>query len=174
VVERFNRTLKNEMWKILTLNGTMNYHGWSRITTIINIVQSVCNRLMSLPRSQKRFLSTVYSQVKIAAPAKFKVDEPVRVSKFETVFEKVYTPNWSTEVFKIVAAQRTNPVTYLIKDSRGNSIFGGLYEHQLLKTAQPDVYLVEKVLRRKDDKMFVKWLGLDSSHNSWIIKDNVM
>jgi len=114
------------------------------------------------PEIAKRLLSTVYSRVKIAAPAKFKVGNPVRVSKFKTVFEKGYTPNWSTEVFKIVAIQRTNPETYLVEDFRGNSVSGGLYEHELLKTSQPDVYLVEKVLRRKDDKVFVKWLGFNT------------
>jgi len=36
-----------------------------------------------------------------------------RVSKYKTVFEKGYTPNWTIEVFKIVKVQRTNPVTYL-------------------------------------------------------------
>jgi hypothetical protein len=70
--------------------------------------------------------------------------DPVRVSKFKTVFEKGYTPNWSTEVFKIVAVQRINPVTYLLEDSRGNFVSGGIYKYELLKTAQPDVYLVEK------------------------------
>jgi hypothetical protein len=98
----------------------------------------------------------------------------VRVSKFKTIFEKGYTPNWPTEVFKIIAVQRTNPVTYLLEDFRGNPIAGGLYEYELLKTAQPDVYLVEKVLRRKNDTVFVKWLGFDASHNSWINKDNVL
>jgi len=34
------------------------------------------------------------------------------VSKFKTMFEKGYTPNWTTEVFKITKVQKTNPVTY--------------------------------------------------------------
>ncbi|XP_067205393.1 uncharacterized protein [Linepithema humile] len=99
------------------------------------------------PEIAKGLLSTVYSNIKIAAPAKFRVGDSVRVSKFKTVFEKGYTPNWSTEVFKIATVQRTNPVTYLIKDYRGDPVAGGFYEYELLKTAQPDVYLVEKVLR---------------------------
>ncbi|XP_025075762.1 uncharacterized protein LOC112553066 [Pogonomyrmex barbatus] len=41
----------------------------------------------------KRLLSTVYSHLKIAAPARFKVNDPVGVSKFKTIFEKRYTPN---------------------------------------------------------------------------------
>ena len=49
--------------------------------------------------------------------AKFHVGGKVRVSKFKTIFEKGYTPNWSTEVFEITAVQRTHPVTYILRDS---------------------------------------------------------
>jgi len=36
-------------------------------------------------------LPTMYSAIKIAAAAKFKVDDSVRVSKYMTVYEKGYT-----------------------------------------------------------------------------------
>ncbi|XP_014471324.1 PREDICTED: uncharacterized protein LOC106742665 [Dinoponera quadriceps] len=126
------------------------------------------------PAIAEKLLSTVYSNVKIAAPAKFKVGDHVRVSKFKTDFEKGYTPNWTTEVFKIVKVQRTNPVTYLLEDSRGKFIAGVFYEYELRSVANPDVYLVEKVLRKKGDKVYVKWLGFDNSYNSWINRDNVL
>ncbi|XP_077260479.1 uncharacterized protein LOC143896450 [Temnothorax americanus] len=111
---------------------------------------------------------------KIAAPARFRVDDPVRVSKFKTIFEKGYTPNWTTEIFRIARVQRTNPVTYLLKDIRGEAIAGGFYEHELLRVSDPDVYLVEKVLRKRGNQVYVKWLGMDSSHNSWIDKTSVL
>jgi len=44
------------------------------------------------------------------------VGDSVRVSKFKTMFEKDYTPNWITEVFRI-KVQKTNPVTSLLEDS---------------------------------------------------------
>ncbi|XP_071581717.1 uncharacterized protein [Temnothorax nylanderi] len=62
------------------------------------------------PAIAKRLLTTMYSAINIAGLAKFKVGDQVRVSKHKTVFEKGYTPNWSTEVFKCnVKVQRTNP-----------------------------------------------------------------
>ena len=124
------------------------------------------------PAIAERLLDTVYSAIKIASPTKFKVSDSVRVSK--TIFEKGYTPNW-TEVFTIVKIQRTNPITYLLKDYRGKSVTGAFYEHELHRATHPDyVYLVEKVLRWKGDKVYVKWLGFDGSHNSWIHKNNVI
>ncbi|XP_036146974.1 uncharacterized protein LOC118647008 [Monomorium pharaonis] len=117
---------------------------------------------------------STYSHYKVVGPAKFKVGDSVRVSKYKIIFEKGYTPNWTTEVFKIVKVQRTNPVTYLLEDYRGTSIAGAFYEHELHRATHPDVFLVEKVLRRKGNEVYVKWLGFDGSHNSWIHKDNVI
>src|SRR5580765_3449494 len=54
------------------------------------------------------------------------------------------------------------------------SVAGAFYEHELHRANYPDVYLVEKVLRRRGDEVYVKWLGFDNSHNSWIHKDNVI
>jgi len=59
-----------------------------------------------------------------------KVGDSVRVSKFKTVFDKCYTPNWNTEIFKIIKMQQTNPVTYLLEDFCGKSIAGGFYEYK--------------------------------------------
>jgi len=73
------------------------------------------------------------------------------VSKYKT--EKGYTPNWTTEVFKIVKLQRINPVSYLLKDYRGNSIAGAFYEYELHRATHPDIYLVEKVLRRRGSEV---------------------
>ncbi|XP_036148480.1 uncharacterized protein LOC118647535 [Monomorium pharaonis] len=178
VVEQFNRTLKNDMWKMFTLNG--NYKWIDLLPELVSNYNTRKHQTIGMrpidvtPAVAERLLDTVYSSIKIAGPAKFKVGDSVRVSKFKTVFEKSYTPNWTTEVFKIIKVQRTNPVTYLLEDYRGTSIAGAFYEHELRRATHPDVFLVEKVLRRKGDKVYVKWLGFDGSHNSWIHKDNVI
>ncbi|XP_057666047.1 uncharacterized protein LOC130899892 [Diorhabda carinulata] len=118
--------------------------------------------------NEKSILNNTYSHLKIAGPRKFKVGDIVRISKAKHVFEKGYTPNWTTELFKITKVKITNPATYLLEDMQGTPISGCFYHEELQKTSNPDIYLVEKVLRRKGNKMYVKWLGLDSKHNSWI------
>ncbi|XP_020297411.1 uncharacterized protein LOC109861962 [Pseudomyrmex gracilis] len=105
----------------------------------INVTLAIANKL----------LTTVYSNVKIAGPAQLKVDDPVRVSKFKTIFNKGYTPNWTTEVLNINILQTTDPVTYMPTDSRGHSFAGGFYEYELHRGANPEIYLVEKVFRKK-------------------------
>ena len=178
VVERFNRTLKNDMWKQFTHNG--NYRWLDSLQRLVSEYNARKHRTIGMwpidvtPAIADKLLTTVYSRVKIAAPARFKVGDSVRVSKFKTIFEKGYTPNWSTEVFRIVKVQQTNPMTYLLEDSRGKPVAGGFYEYELHRVANPDVYLVEKVLRKRGNEVYVKWLGFDNSNNSWIHKNNVL
>ena len=50
----------------------------------------------------------------------------------------------------------------------GEEIIGGFYEKELQKTNQKE-FRVEKLLKRKDDKLYVKWKGY--SFNSWINKN---
>ena len=95
------------------------------------------------------------------------MNDYVRPSKYRSQFAKGYTPCWTTEIFRITHVRKTKPITYLLSDLSGNSIQGGFYEEEIQRVKHPDVYLVEKVLQRKGDKVLVKWLGFDSSHNSW-------
>ncbi|XP_051155164.1 uncharacterized protein LOC127277817 [Leptopilina boulardi] len=104
---------------------------------------------------------------------KFKVGDRVRVSKNKSIFEKGYTPNWSTEIFTVNQLKRTKPVTYKLTDYQNQSIEGGFYEEELLKVKYSDVYLVEKVLKTRGNKVYVKWLGFDNSHNTWIKKSDM-
>ena len=57
--------------------------------------------------------------------------------------------------------------TYVISDAKGEEIVGTFYEKELEKTNQKE-FRVEKVIKRKGDKLYVKWKGYDSSFNSWI------
>ena len=35
-------------------------------------------------------------------------------------------------------------------------------------------YRIEKVIKRKEDKPYVKWKGYDSSFNNWIDKKDIV
>ena len=59
--------------------------------------------------------------------------------------------------------------TCIISDLNGEEIVETFYEKELQKTNQKE-FRIEKVVKRKVDKLFVKWKGYDSSFNSWIDK----
>ena len=100
---------------------------------------------------------------------KFKVDDHVRILKYKNIFAKGYTPNWSEEVFVIKKIKNTVPWTYFIDDPNGEEITGTFYEKELQKIDQQE-FRIEKVIKKKGDKLYAKWEGYDNSFNSWIDK----
>ena len=104
---------------------------------------------------------------------KFKVGDHVRISKYKNIFAKGYTQNWSEEVFVVSKIKNTVPWTYVVSDLNGEEITGSFYEKELQKTNQ-EKFRIEKVLKRKGDKLYVKWKGYDSRFNSWTDKKDVI
>ena len=84
--------------------------------------------------------------------SKFKIFYISRTTKYENI----YVPNWSEEVFVIKNVKNTLPWTYVISDFKGEEIVGTFYEKELQKTNQKE-FRVEKVIKRKGNKLFVKW-----------------
>ena len=101
---------------------------------------------------------------------KFKVGYHVRTSKYKNAFTKFCIINWSEEDFMIKNVKNTVPWT--INDLNGKEILGIFFWKQLLKTHQKE-FRVEKVIKRKYNKLYVKWKGYDSSFNSWIDKKQI-
>jgi hypothetical protein len=180
IVERVNRTFKKIMWEKFSVQGS--YKWLTLLPKIVKQYNSTKHRTTGFKpneinsKNEKKILNTVYNYVKTVDKnkSKFKKGDYVRISKYRGVFDKGYTPNWSTEIFTIDKVKLTNPTTYILNDMKGEEIIGGFYGLQLQKVKHPDIYLVEKTIKRKGDKVLVKWLGLDKTHNSWIHKSNVM
>ena len=164
VVERWNRTIKSKMWKQFTVQGNTK-HSSIKMTPI--------------EANKKSNEGTVYFNLygdmeKVTSKPKFKIGDKVRIFKYKrNVFDKGYTPNWTEEVFTVDKIQYTNPITYKLKDLRGEDIQGSFYEPELLKAKQ-EVFRIDKVVRRdyKKKQALVKWKGYSDDFNSWIpIKD---
>ena len=92
---------------------------------------------------------------------KFKVGDHVRISKYKNIFAKGRTPNWSEEIFVVSKIKNTVSWTYVINDLNGEEIIGTFYEKQLQKTNQQE-FRIEKVIKRKRGKLYVKWKSCGS------------
>ena len=88
----------------------------------------------------------------------------LRISKYKNIFAKGYTPNWSEEIFVIRKVKNTVPQTYVINDLNNEEIIGTFYEKELQKTNQHE-FRIEKVIKKKGDKLYVKWNGYNNSFN---------
>ena len=104
---------------------------------------------------------------------KFKVSDHVKISNYKNIFAKGCAPNWSEEVFVVSKIKNTVPWTYVVNDLSGEEITGSFYEKELQKTSQKE-FRIEKVLKRKSDKLYVKWKGYDNHFNSWIDKKDLI
>ena len=67
---------------------------------------------------------------------------------------------------------KTIPWTYVVSDLNSGKIIESFYEKELQKASQEE-FRIEKVLKRKGDKLCVKWKGYDNSFNSWIDKKDL-
>ena len=104
--------------------------------------------------------------------AKFKVGDRVRISKYKNIFAKGWTENWS-EVFVVSEIKNTVPWTYMISHLKGKPITENFHEKESQKTSQEKI-TIEKVIKKKGDKMYVKWKGYNASFNSWINKKDLL
>ena len=77
------------------------------------------------------------------------------------------------EAFVIKKIKNTVPWTYFVDDLNGEEITGTFYEKELHKIDQQE-FRIEKVIKKKDDKLYVKWKGYDNSFNSWIDKKDLV
>ena len=73
----------------------------------------------------------------------------------------------------IKEVKKSVPWTYVINDLNGEEIIGNFCEKELQKTDQQE-FRIEKVIKRKGDKLYVKWKGYDNSFNSWIDKTDLV
>lgn len=182
IIERFNRTLKGAMYKMFSVRGK---HVWYDVLTkLISDYNNTFHRTIGMKpvevskENEEEVLKSIKKNTKPKddkrKPKSYNVGDKVRISKYKGVFDKKYLANWTNEVFTIHRVQPTLPETYILKDNKGELLEGGFYGHELLKSFVGDVYLVEKVLKRKKDKLLVRWLGFNKSQDSWINKKDLV
>ena len=188
IVERFNRTLKDRLWRYFTSSKTKRY-----LDVLAQIVDSYNH---SLHRSIKmrpvdvrkcdepviwRRLYGNGSSGKAKGAADLKLEEIVRIPKWKGDFGKGYEAKWTEEEFKVKEeVEKQHPQTvYKIEDQSGEEILGNFYKKQLQKIKPSGEYIVEKVLKKRTDpknkikEVLVKWEGWPEKFNCWIPETNI-
>lgn len=189
VVERFNRTLKERMWRYFTYSRTHKYiHVLQQIVDAYNhskhssikmtpAAVTIDNAGYAWRNIQNRFTKEKPRK----SSFKYKVGDYVRISKSKGAFEKGYEGNWSKEFFQITkAVLKQSLPTYELKDLAGEAIEGFFYEPELVlvnKDVDKDPFIVERIIRSKgkgkDKQIFVQWEGYPAKFNTWIPASNL-
>ena len=104
---------------------------------------------------------------------RYKIGDIVRISKYKNIFAKGQVPNWSEDVSVIKKVKNTVLWTYINNDLNVEEIVGTFYKNELQKTNQKE-FRIEKVIKRKSDKFYVKWKGYSNLFNSQIDKKDII
>jgi hypothetical protein len=179
IVERANRSILQLLYKLMSVRG--NEKWTNLLQEVANIYNSRYHRSIKMSpsnvtiKNEKTVLKNLFPKIinKQKSP-KFKINDFVRIAKKTEVFDKGFLINWSFEIFKVKNVYKTLPYVYDLIDLNNNEIKGKFYEFEMQKTRFPDTYLVQKVLKKKNNKIYVKYLGFDNTHNEWINKNDVM
>ena len=155
VAERFIKTLKSKIYKYMTSISKNVYI--DKLDDIVNEYNNTYHttiKMKPIDVKDNTYINT--DKDTNDKDLKSKIGDRVRISKYKNIFAKGYTPNWSEEVFVIKKVKNTVPWTYVINDLNGEEIMGTFFEKELQKTNQEELR-IEKVTKRKRDKMYVKW-----------------
>ena len=137
VIERFNRTIKEKIYKYFTLKNTERYI--DILDTLIQTYNNSYHRsIKTLPskvnkENEKTIHQILYKKNSRDKVFNFEVGQTVRITKYKHIFEKGYTPKWTDEIFKVKYQIPRDPVVYKIEDLNNEEIEGVFYEPELQK-----------------------------------------
>ena len=181
IVERFNRTLKTRMFRAFTAQGNHRYVDIldelvaSYNETEHSSIKFAPNNVTLLNENIVR--DNLYPKrgkhAKKLQKAMFKLDDTVRITRKKHVFQKGYEQTFSYEIFFVNEVKPTYPMTYGLKDYKGEVIRGSFYKEELqLVDKSNNIYPIERIVhqRKQNNKIeyLVKFVGYPDEANTWI------
>ena len=155
IIERFNRSLRELMIKeFVKNNNTVYYNILPKLIKIYNnrYHSTIKMKPIEVNKNEKYIKENIYTYNKTNKNPKFKINDLVRISlKRRDLFDKPSgNIKWSEELFKIHSINKSNVITYKIRDLNDKIIEGIFYERELQKTKNTsEVYIIEKIIRKK-------------------------
>ena len=153
IIERFNRSLRELVMKeFVKNNNTVWYNILPKLIKIYNnrYHPTIKRAPIEVNKNNEKYIKeNIYTYNKTTKIPKFKIGDLIRISlKRRNIFDKPSgNIKWSEELFKIHSINRSNVMTYKIKDLNGEIIEGIFYEKELQKIKNTsEVYIIEKII----------------------------
>lgn len=139
MAERYIRTLKTILYKFFEEYRTFKYiHLLPKFTSLVN---GRYNRAIGMAAAKvtaedvPKLIALQFE--KLAAPSKnpqFEAGDCVRIALKNMLFRKGYKQQYTNEVFRVYQVckpKKSGPVTFKLKDNRGEPILGRFYAAEL-------------------------------------------
>jgi hypothetical protein len=178
VIERVNRTLRENLEKIFQKNRSLNW-----IDNIQEVVRNYNNTKHSTIQAKPADVyegeeraagqKITYQEIKKEANRrpKFKKGDRVRLQRKKGVFEKGFRARWTQQVYRVSEVQKAMPITYKVEDLNGRQLPNSYHEPELLKAKQ-ELFFIEQILDSKKingrDYSLVRWEGYGPDFDQWI------
>jgi hypothetical protein len=195
IVERSIRTIKQKLYKYLTVNNTHKYldvlpkiidsynRTWHRSikSTPLSVNSSneweIWKNLYLKKRAGKKSVVNKNSHRFLYKPG-----ETVLISYQRKPFTRSYDLQWSPEYFKIAGRSKRDGVPiYQLSDSSDKLITGQFYTQELQKVLPPSedtLYQIDQVLRKRKrngkTEYLVSWRYYPKTANSWVQEQDLM
>ena len=102
--ERTKRSLKNILYRYMEDNGQQYIQKLTQFVTTLNSRKNCSTDLIPKNVKNSDFLSILYSQpLREYKKPQFTIGDRVLISKYDLPFKKGYKPQFTKEVFEIVA-----------------------------------------------------------------------
>lgn len=188
IVERFNKTLKNKMFRHFTKIGNRKYI--DIVSSLISSYNNTYHRTIKMAPNEVNEsnedivfrniygVNNVRDLLRKYKKPTLSIGETVRKKYKFGPLDRGYYPNWTDEVYTIYKTMNKHRFPlYQIKDSKNKQLKQSFYLNELQKIKDNKIYRVENILKERKYKgvkqYFVKWLNHSSSENSWVAASDV-
>ena len=131
--ERRRRSLKNILYRYMEDNGYKYIRKLTQFVTTLNSRRNCSIDLIPKNIRNSDFLSILYSKpLPEFRQPKFKLGDRVRISKYDLPSRKDYKPQFTQEIFEIVATSSRKPPAYTKNDEHDEIIRGNFCQNQLI------------------------------------------
>ena len=132
--ERTIKSLKNIIDRYMEEHGYKYVHKLSQFVKILNSTKTRTINMIPNKVKNSDFMSILYGQsIREFTPLKLSIGDKVRISRIDLPFRKGYKPQFTEEIFEIVALAGRKPPTYTMKDNQNLVIRGKFYEKEMIR-----------------------------------------
>ena len=185
VIERWNRTIKAKMWRLITHHTTKKLKFPKNVTKYLKkLVDSynnsyhrsirTCPNLVN-KKNENIIRKRLYGENENVVVFKYRAGDYVRISFEKELFSKGYLPGWEKDIYVISNLFPSNPPQYTIKDLNNSEYSHKFYTQQLQKINFEEFpFDTFKVLKVKGDKLLIEKVNSDNSVQSWTNKSSLL